>query len=39
MPEKKTKYIIVGGGLAGTLLSRMIKIYGQEFILVDKPSN
>lgn len=37
MPEKKTKYLIVGGGLAGTLLSRMMEKYGQDFLLVDKP--
>ena len=37
MPEKKTKYLIIGGGLAGTLLSRTMEKYGQDFLLVDKP--
>ena len=37
MKRRETKYLIVGGGLAGTILARTMEKYGQDFILVDKP--
>jgi len=37
MKRRETKYLIVGGGLAGIILARTMEKYGQDFILVDKP--
>ncbi|MCF8230895.1 MAG: FAD-binding oxidoreductase [Bacteroidales bacterium] len=37
MKRRETKYLIVGGGLAGTILARTMEKYGQDFIMVDKP--
>ena len=37
MKRRETKYLIVGGGLAGTILARAMEKYSQDFIVVDKP--
>lgn len=37
MEHRKIKYLILGGGLAGTLLSQTMEQYGEDFLVVDTP--